>query len=62
MNKRAKDWFAQAERDLEQAKSSQSEARHEWSCFASQQAAEKSVKALHLAFRQEAWGLWLPGS
>ena len=53
---RAKDWFAQAERDLEQALSSQREDRHEWACFAAQQAAEKAVKALHLAHRQEAWG------
>ncbi len=30
--------------------------RHEWACFAAQQAAEKAVKALHLYFRQEAWG------
>jgi len=53
---RAKDWFAQAERDLEQAKSSQAEERHEWACFAAQQSAEKAVKALHLALGQEAWG------
>jgi len=30
--------------------------RHEWACFASQQAAEKALKALHLACNQEAWG------
>ena len=53
---RARDWFVQAERDLEQAKSSQSEERHEWACFAAQQSAEKAVKALHLALTQEAWG------
>ncbi len=29
---------------------------HEWACFASQQAAEKAVKALHLKLGQEAWG------
>ena len=30
--------------------------RHEWACFAAQQAAEKAVKALHLHLGQEAWG------
>jgi HEPN domain-containing protein len=53
---RAKDWFRQAERDLEQALSSQREGRHEWACFAAHQASEKAVKALHLAQGQEAWG------
>jgi len=56
MANRARDWFAQAERDLEQARSSQGEGRHEWACFAAQQSAEKAVKALHLARGQEAWG------
>lgn len=56
MVNRAGDWLAQAERDLEQARSSQAEGRHEWACFASQQAAEKAVKALHLHLGQEAWG------
>jgi HEPN domain-containing protein len=53
---RSRDWFAQAERDLEQAKASQREGRHEWACFAAQQAAEMAVKALHLSLGQEAWG------
>jgi len=53
---RAPDWFAQAERDLEQAESSRAEGRHEWACFAAQQSAEKAVKALHLWSGQEAWG------
>jgi HEPN domain-containing protein len=53
---RAKDWLAQAVRDLEQARSSRAEARHEWACFAAQQSAEKAVKALHLHLGQEAWG------
>jgi HEPN domain-containing protein len=56
MSNRAKDWFAQAERDLEQARDSRAAERHEWACFAAQQAAEKAVKALHLALAQEAWG------
>jgi HEPN domain-containing protein len=53
---RSADWFAQAGRDLDQAKASQAEGRHEWACFAAQQAAEMAVKALHLALGQEAWG------
>jgi HEPN domain-containing protein len=56
MADRTADWFRQAERDLEQARSSAREQRHEWACFAAQQAAEKAVKALHLHHRQEAWG------
>ena len=56
MPNRARDWFAQAERDLEQARASERDGRHEWACFAAQQAAEMAVKALHLALGQEAWG------
>lgn len=56
MPARTTDWLRQAERDLEQARSSKREDRHEWACFAAQQAAEKAVKALHHARGQEAWG------
>jgi HEPN domain-containing protein len=56
MVSRARDWFNQAVRDLEQAEDSQKAGRHEWACFAAQQAAEKAVKALHLHHGQEAWG------
>lgn len=56
MPNRSRDWLAQAFRDLDQARSSKSEARHEWACFAAHQAAEKAVKALHLKLGQEAWG------
>ncbi len=56
MPNRARDWFNQAMRDLEQAADSRGAGRHEWACFAAQQAAEKAVKALHLHLRQEAWG------
>jgi HEPN domain-containing protein len=56
MPNRAGDWFAPAERDLEQARASQRDGRHEWACFAAHQAAEKAIKAVHLARRQEAWG------
>ena len=56
MTNRSLDWFRQAERDLDQARDSRVSERHEWSCFAAQQAAEKAVKALHLRLGQEAWG------
>lgn len=56
MPNRARDWMAQAERDLEQAEASRGIGRHEWACFAAHQAAEKAVKALHLACGQEAHG------
>jgi len=55
MTERSRDWFRQAERDLEQALDSKSANRHEWACFAAHQAAEKAVKALHLVNKQEAW-------
>ena len=56
MPNRARDWFNQAVRDLEQAEDSRQAGRHEWAYFAAQQAAEKAVKALHLHLGQEAWG------
>ena len=56
MPNRSRDWLLQAERDLEQARDSSGASRHEWACFAAQQAAEKAVKALHLSAGQEAWG------
>ncbi len=56
MSKRAGDWFVQAKKDLEQAKSSREAEHHEWACFIAQQGAEKAVKALHLSKGQQAWG------
>ena len=56
MSSRAKDWFAQAVRDLEHAVDAGRLGRHEWACFAAQQSAEKAVKALHLSLGQDAWG------
>ncbi len=56
MSNRALDWLAQAERDLDQARDSRQATRHEWACFAAQQAGEKAAKALHLSLGQEAWG------
>lgn len=56
MPSRAQDWLNQASRDLEQSEDSARAGRHEWACFAAQQAAEKAAKALHLHLGQEAWG------
>jgi len=56
MADRSRDWLKQAERDLAHATESREAGRHEWACFAAQQAAEKAVKALHLSLGQEAWG------
>lgn len=56
MANRARDWIAQAEKDLALAVVAQSSGSHEWACFAAQQAGEKAVKALHLHLGQEAWG------
>ena len=56
MPNRAGDRLAQSEHDLDQAKASQGDGRHDWACFAAHQSAEKAVKALHLHHGQEAWG------
>jgi HEPN domain-containing protein len=56
MANRSRDWFKQAERDLEQAVRSEEDGFYEWACFTAQQVAEKAIKALHLRFGQEAWG------
>jgi len=56
MPNRSCDWLLQAERDLEPARDSRDAARHEWACFAAQQAAERAVVALHLSVGQDAWG------
>lgn len=56
MASRAKDWFAQAEKDLEFAAQALETGRHEWACFVAQQAAEKAVKAVFQKVGGEAWG------
>ncbi len=42
--------------DLAQAQLSAEAGHHEWACFASHQAAEKALKALHLHHGQQSWG------
>jgi HEPN domain-containing protein len=56
MPNRALDWLRQAGRDFEQAIDSRHAERHEWACFAAQQAAEKAIKALHLHAGQKVRG------
>ena len=56
MAQRWRDWLAQAEHDLEHAATSKCDGRHAWACFASHQAAEKAVKALHVAGGQRKKG------
>lgn len=50
------DWLRQAESDFALAEQAALVGRFEWACFASQQGAEKAVKALHEAEGTEAWG------
>lgn len=56
MPKRFKDWIAQAENDLEHARKSLKMGDYSWSCFASQQSAEKALKALYDFLGGEGWG------
>jgi len=53
---RSSDWLKQAVHDLEQARASQRDGRHDWACFAAHQAAENAAKAMHLARGQDASG------
>lgn len=53
---RAGDWWAQALKDLEHAKESHDAGRHDWACFAAQQAAEKGIKSLYLHHAREGIG------
>jgi HEPN domain-containing protein len=53
---RSKDWLDQARGDLEHARSDAERGFYEWSCFSSQQAAEKAVKAVFQRMGAEAWG------
>jgi HEPN domain-containing protein len=43
-------WFDQAKWDLEASKISRQEGFYEWSCFEAQQSAEKSIKAVIVAY------------
>ena len=56
MPNRADDWFRQAEKDLEHARTSLKAGDFEWACFASHQAAEKALKALFQSLGGEFFG------
>ena len=56
MANRSADWLRQAEADRDHARSSLEGGDYDWSCFASQQAAEKAVKAVYLHMGLEVWG------
>jgi HEPN domain-containing protein len=46
MAERSADWMRQAEADLRHARHALEDGDYEWSAFASQQAAEKAIKAV----------------
>ena len=56
MARRYDDWIRQADRDLMHAKHSTEDEDYEWACFASQQSAEKALKALYDFLGGEGWG------
>lgn len=56
MSDRSQDWFRQAEKNRQQAEDSLRTEQHERACLTAHQAAEMSVKALHLHCGREAWG------
>jgi len=53
---RTKDWYRQAEKDLQHAKRATDGGDFEWACFAAQQAAEKAVKSLYKSIHVDAVG------
>jgi len=53
---RTKDWFRQADKDLQHARRAKDGGDFEWACFASHQAAEKAVKALYQSIHVDVVG------
>lgn len=53
---RSRDWWVQAQADLRHARHALEDGDYEWACFATQQAAEKAVKALFEKRHMEARG------
>jgi len=53
---RWRDWWDQAQRDAAHAAHARDDADFEWASFASQQAAEKALKALIMTRGGEPWG------
>ncbi|MBI4456040.1 MAG: HEPN domain-containing protein [Acidobacteria bacterium] len=58
---RAADWLRQAKKDLKHSVHARADGDFEWSCFAAQQAAEKSLKAAFQKRGKEGWGHSLMG-
>ncbi len=56
MPSRHEDWLRQAKRDIETAINLKKKHIFEWSCFISQQGAEKAIKAVYQKLNGEAWG------
>jgi amidophosphoribosyltransferase len=56
MPERSTDWMGQAKRDLEMAARAMHAGFPEWTCFISQQAAEKAIKAVYQKKGGVAWG------
>ena len=53
---RTKDWYRQAEKDLQHARRAADAGDFEWACFAAQQAAEKAVKSLYQSIHVDVVG------
>lgn len=56
MARRVDDWLRQADKDLKHARTSLTAGDYEWACFASQQAAEKALKAFYQSLGGESFG------
>ena len=56
MGNRYKDWFRQAQADLEHGRHSLHAGDYEWSCFAAHQAAEKALKSVFMKQGTDASG------
>src|SRR5262245_49557267 len=58
---RWRDWWGQCERDLRHAENALDDSDFEWAAFAAQQAADKALKALIMAFGGDPWGHSITG-
>ncbi|MFN3974225.1 MAG: HEPN domain-containing protein [Dehalococcoidia bacterium] len=47
MPERSADWWARAQRDLQNARWEMGGGFYEWACFVAQQAAEKALKSVY---------------
>lgn len=53
---RSRDWVAQAEWDLDHARSDLERGYYDWASFSAQQAAGKAVKAVFQKLGADVWG------